>query len=88
MICPFNKFNTQELIDKYPFLSSISIECVNKNKSHVYMDASVVLETTPHPDKFYDLKYDVYYLVKQKTNKTPIVRQGWNLSKKVLEVLN
>jgi len=88
MICPFNKFNTQELIDKYPFLSSISIECVNKNKSHVYMDASIVMETTPHPEKFYDLKYDVYFLVKQKTNKIPIMRQGWNLSKKVLEVLN
>lgn len=88
MICPFNKFNTQELIDKYPFLLSISIECVNKNNSHVYMDASIVLETTPHPDKFYDLKYDVYFLVKQKTNKTPIMRQGWNLSRKILEVLN
>ena len=81
MECPINKFTCQELVDKYPFLSSLTVECTDKNRSHVYMDATVVLETTPLPEKFYELKYDVYSLVKQRTNKTPILRSGWNLLK-------
>ena len=81
MKCPINKNNCQELIDKYPFLSSINVECVDKNKSHIYMDATLVLETTPLPETFYELKLDVYHIVKEKTQKTPIARSGWKILK-------
>ena len=81
MKCPINQNNCNELKEKYPFLSSINVECVDKNKSHVYMDATLVLETTPLPETFYELKFDVYSIVKEKTNKTPIARSGWKILK-------
>jgi hypothetical protein len=81
MQCPINQNNCNELLRKYPFLSSINVECVDKNKSQVYMDATLVLETTPLPETFYELKYDVYKIVKQKTNKLPILRSGWQIQK-------
>jgi len=45
------------------------------------MDATLVLETTPLPETFYELKLDVYNIVKEKTNKTPIARSGWKILK-------
>jgi hypothetical protein len=76
---PINKENLKGLIQKYPFLSSIDVECVEKNKSHVYMDTTLVFETTPLPEKYYELKYDVYTMVKENTQKTPIARSGWRI---------
>lgn len=81
MKCPINQNNCHELVEKYPFLSSINVECVDHNKSHIYMDATLVLETTPLPETFYELKMDVYNIVKEKTNKTPIARSGWRILK-------
>lgn len=81
MNCPVNKFNCSDLVEKYPFLKSIEVEVIEKNLSHVYMDTTLVLETTPLPDKFYELKMDVYSMIKEKTNKTPILRSGWNMKK-------
>lgn len=81
MKCPINQNNCHELVEKYPFLSSINVECVDYNKSHIYMDATLVLETTPLPETFYELKMDVYNIVKEKTNKTPIARSGWRILK-------
>lgn len=81
MKCPINQNNCHELVEKYPFLSSINVECVDHNKSHIYMDATLVLETTPLPETFYELKLDVYNIVKEKTNKTPIARSGWKILK-------
>ncbi len=81
MQCPINQNNCHELVEKYPFLSSINVECVEKNKTQVYMDATIVLETTPLPETFYEFKYDVYSIVKQKTNKTPVLRSGWKIQK-------
>jgi hypothetical protein len=74
-----NKDNLDRLVLKYPFLSSINVECSEKNTSHVYMDTTIVLQTTPLPEKFYELKLDVYNMVKEKTKKTPIARSGWSL---------
>lgn len=79
MICPIDTKSYSVLKDKYPFIHSIKLECVEKNNSHVYMDASVVMKTTPCHESFYDLKWDVYSLVKEQTNKVPVLRNGWNL---------
>jgi len=45
------------------------------------MDATLVLETTPLPETFYELKMEIYNIVKEKTNKTPIARSGWRILK-------
>jgi hypothetical protein len=79
MICPIDTKSYSVLKDKYPFIHSIKLECVEKNNSHVYMDANVVMKTTPCHESFYDLKWDVYSLVKEQTNKVPVLRNGWNL---------
>jgi len=81
MNCPIHQNNCHELVEKYPFLSSINVECVDHNKSHIYMDATLVLETTPLPETFYELKMEIYNIVKEKTNKTPIARSGWRILK-------
>ena len=82
MKCPINQNNCQELIDKYPFLSSINVECVDKNKSHIYMDATLVLETTPLPETFYELKLDVYHNCKREDSKNTLSpRSGWKILK-------
>jgi hypothetical protein len=79
MICPIDTKHYTELQKKYPFLQSIKLECVEKNNSQVYMDAKVVMKTTPCPESYYDFKWDVYSLVKEQTNKVPVLRNGWNL---------
>lgn len=79
MICPIDTKHYTELREKYPFLQSIKLECVEKNNSQVYMDAKVVMKTTPCPESYYDFKWDVYSLVKEQTNKVPVLRSGWNL---------
>jgi hypothetical protein len=78
---PIKKEILEGLIQKYPFLSSINVDCVDKNTSHVYMDTTLVLDTAPQPEKFYELKMDVYNMVKDNTNKTPIARSGWRILK-------
>lgn len=79
MFCPIDTSYYSVLKEKYPFVDSIKLECVEKNNSHVYMDAKVVMKTTPCPESFYDLKWDVYSLVKEQTKKVPVLRNGWNL---------
>ena len=79
MICPIDTKHYTELREKYPFLQSIKLECVEKNNSQVYMDAKVVMKTTPCPESYYDFKWDVYSLVKEQTNKVPVLRSGWNV---------
>jgi hypothetical protein len=45
------------------------------------MEATLILDTTPLPQDFYDLKLDIYNIVREKTNKTPIARTGWRILK-------
>ena len=79
MFCPIDNTCYSELKEKYPFIQSIKLECIEKNNSHVYMDAKLIMKTTPCPESFYDLKWDVYSLVKEQTKKVPVLRNGWNL---------
>jgi len=79
MICPIDKECYTTIKEKYPFVQSIKLECMEKNNSHVYMDAKVTMNTTPCPESFYDLKWDVYSMVREQTNKVPVLRNGWNL---------
>jgi len=79
MICPINKESYSTLTKKYPYLQSIKVKCEEKNNSQVYMEASLIMRTTPCPESFYNLKWDVYSLVKEQTNKIPVLRNGWNL---------
>jgi hypothetical protein len=43
------------------------------------MEPTITIETTPLAESFYDLKYDVYRMVKEETNKTPQLIKGWTI---------
>lgn len=43
------------------------------------MEPTITIETTPLPESLYDLKYDVYRMVKNETNKTPQLIKGWKI---------
>lgn len=43
------------------------------------MEPTITIETTPPAESLYDLKYDVYRMVKEETNKTPQLIKGWTI---------
>jgi hypothetical protein len=43
------------------------------------MEPTITIETTPPAESLYDLKYDVYKLVKEETKKTPQLIKGWKI---------
>ena len=79
MICTLSEQVCNKLIEKYSFLKSIKVNCTEKNNSHIYMEPTITIETTPLPESLYDLKYDVYRMVKEETNKTPQLIKGWKI---------
>jgi hypothetical protein len=60
MTCPITTNICNTLVEKYSFLKSINLHCVDKDNSSVYMDPSIVVDTTPLPETYFDLKRDVY----------------------------
>ena len=46
------------------------------------MDPTVVLETTPLPEKFFDMKCEAYSLINEETKKIPHLRNGWKIINK------
>jgi hypothetical protein len=44
------------------------------------MDPSIVVDTTPLPGTYFDLKRDVYTMVNEQTKKTPHLRSGWKIT--------
>ena len=58
---------------------NIYVKPDNKNKKEVYIEPTITFATTPEPEKFLELKYEIYSLVHEQTNKKPILRAGWNL---------
>lgn len=79
MICILSESVCNNLVEKYSFLKSIKVQCVDKDKSHVYMEPTITIETTPPAESLYDLKYDVYKSVKDETKKTPQLIKGWKI---------
>jgi hypothetical protein len=79
MICTLSEQVCNSLIEKYSFLKSIKVNCTEKNNSHIYMEPTITIETTPPAESFYDLKYDVYRMVKEEKNKTPQLIKGWTI---------
>jgi hypothetical protein len=79
MICTLSEKVCNTLIEKYSFLKSINVSCIDRNNSHVYMEPTITIETTPPAESLYDLKYDVYKLVKEETKKTPQLIKGWKI---------
>lgn len=80
MTCQITADICKTLVEKYSFLKSISLKCIDKDNSSVYMEPTIVVETTPLPDTYFDLKRDVYEMVKQQTKKTPHLRCGWKIT--------
>ena len=83
MTCPITAKICNTLIEKYSFLKSINLHCVDKDNSSVYMDPTIVVETTPLPETYFDLKRDVYQMVNEQTKKTPHLRSGWKITTEV-----
>lgn len=79
MICTLSEDVCNDLVEKYSFLKSIKVLCVNKDNSHIYMEPTITIETTPPAESLYDLKYDVYKSVKDETKKTPQLIKGWKI---------
>jgi hypothetical protein len=53
---------------------------VDKDNTSVYMEPTIVVETTPLPETYFDLKRDVYEMVNKQTKKTPHLRCGWKIT--------
>lgn len=79
IICPISKELSDKLVKKYSFLKSINLRCTEKDNKSVYIEPTIVVETTPLPKPFYDLKYEIYSLVNQETNRMPHLRNGWKI---------
>ena len=80
MTCPITTNICNTLVEKYSFLKSINLHCVDKYNSSVYMDPSIVVDTTPLPETYFNLKRDVYTMVNEQTKKTPHLRSGWKIT--------
>lgn len=71
----------EKIISKYNFfLSDINVN-ITKNQSlnRVYFDPEVTVTTTVVPNEYYDMKNDVYRVIKEETNLTPVLRAGWKI---------
>ncbi len=79
MTCQITTNICNTLIEKYSFLKSINLNCVDKDNTSVYMEPTIVVETTPLPETYFDLKRDVYEMVNKQTKKTPHLRCGWKI---------
>jgi hypothetical protein len=53
---------------------------VDKDNSSIYMEPTIVVDTTPLPETYFDLKRDVYTMVNEQTKKTPHLRCGWKIT--------
>ena len=82
VVCPISKEISQKLLEKYNFLNSISFNCQEKDGQTIYMEPTVVLETTPLPEKFFDMKCEAYSLINEETKKIPHLRNGWKIINK------
>ena len=43
------------------------------------MDPTIVVETTPLPENYFNMKCEAYSLIKEETNKMPHLRNGWKI---------
>jgi hypothetical protein len=71
----------EKIIDKYNFfLSDINVN-ITKNLSlnRVYFDPEVTVTTVVVPNEYYDMKNEVYRVIKEQTNLTPVLRAGWKI---------
>ena len=77
--CPISKSVSDKLVEKYSFLKSITFDCKEKDNQSIYMDPTIVVETTPLPENFFNMKCEAYSLIKEETKKMPHLRNGWKI---------
>lgn len=71
----------EKIVDKYNFfLSDIEVN-ITKNQSlnRVYFEPEVTVTTQVVPNEYYEMKNEVYKVIKEQTNLMPVLRTGWRI---------
>ena len=71
----------EKIINKYNFfLSDITVNVTrNQSTKRVYFDPEVTVTTMMVPNEYYDMKNEVYRVINEETNLTPVLRAGWKI---------
>ena len=74
--CLFSK-----VIDRYNFfLSNVEVNITrNPSRNSVYFDPEVTVTTPMVPNEYYDMKNEIYHIIKEETKLTPVLRAGWKI---------
>ena len=71
----------QKIVDKYNiFLSDVEVNITkNPSRNSVYFDPEITVTTQLVPNEYWDMKNDIYHVIKEETNLTPVLRAGWKI---------
>lgn len=71
----------EKIVNKYEFfLSDIKVNITrNQSMERVYFDPEVTVTTHMVPNEYYDMKNEVYRVINEETNLTPVLRAGWKI---------
>lgn len=69
------------VVDKYNFfLSNVEVNITrNPSRDSVYFDPEVTVTTPMVPNEYYDMKNEIYQIIKEETKLTPVLRAGWKI---------
>lgn len=71
----------QKIVEKYNiFLSDVEVNITkNPSANHVYFDPEITVTTQLVPNEYWDMKTDIYHVIKEETKLTPVLRAGWKI---------
>jgi len=71
----------QKIVEKYNFCLSDVEVLITKNPSmnSVYFEPELTFTTHLVPNEYWDMKTDIYRVIKEETNLTPVLRAGWKI---------
>ena len=71
----------QKIVEKYNFCLSDVEVLITKNPSmnSVYFEPELTFKTHLVPNEYWDMKTDIYRVIKEETNLTPVLRAGWKI---------
>lgn len=71
----------EKIVNKYNFfLSGVEVNITkNPSRNSVYFDPQITVTTQLVPNEYWDMKTDIYYVIKEETNLTPVLRAGWKI---------
>ncbi len=65
----------QKIVEKYNFfLSDVEVNITkNPSRNSVYFDPEITVTTQLVPNEYWDMKTDIYSVIKEETNLTPVL---------------